>query len=153
MITGQFENINVIRQQQHELRKLCLANRNVLDDVISRRDKGEVMDVVYFYFQSSLIKSSSRNSACKIKAHRNGGYITAWIENWFRWETVQKHFFNQVEDCKDWRITRTSAWTPAAHIIIWIKKPIFVSWLMTGNWWDCEDNAKAVQGNTDRPIE
>ena len=64
--------------------KSCLTNLlEFFEDVTSRVDKGEPVDVVYLDFQ----KAPHKRLSCKIKAHGIGGSVLRWVENWLVEET------------------------------------------------------------------
>ena len=62
--------------------KSCLTNLlEFFEDVTSRVDEGEPVDVVYLDFQKAFDKVPRKRLACKIKAHGFGRSVLKWIEN------------------------------------------------------------------------
>ena len=63
--------------------KSCMTNLiEFLEDVTSRVDKGEAVDVLYLDFQKAFDKVPHKRLVCKLKAHCIGGSVLMWIENW-----------------------------------------------------------------------
>ncbi|XP_059801424.1 uncharacterized protein LOC132378494 [Hypanus sabinus] len=85
VITAHLESGEIIRQSQHGFvkGKSCLTNlTEFFEDVTSRVDRGEPVDVVYLNFQKAFDKVPHRRLVCKLKAHGIGGMVLMWIENW-----------------------------------------------------------------------
>ena len=83
-IAEHLESSGRIRQSQHGFMKgkSCLTNLlEFFEDVTSRVDKGEPVDVVYLDFQKAFDKVPPKRLSCKIKAHGIGGRVLRWIEN------------------------------------------------------------------------
>ena len=63
--------------------RACLTNLiEFFEDVTSRMDKGEPVDVLYLDFQKAFDKVPHKRLAYKLKAHGIGGSVLMWIENW-----------------------------------------------------------------------
>uniref|UniRef100_A0A4W3J856 Reverse transcriptase domain-containing protein n=1 Tax=Callorhinchus milii TaxID=7868 RepID=A0A4W3J856_CALMI len=76
---------DVIRQSQQGFTKgkSCLTNLlEFFEDVSSRLDKGEPVDVVYLDFRKAFDKVPHKRHKIKIKAHGINGKTLTWIEEW-----------------------------------------------------------------------
>ena len=63
--------------------KSCLTELlEFFEDVTSRVDKGEPVNVASLNFQKAFDKVSQQRLSCKIKAHGIGGSVLRWKENW-----------------------------------------------------------------------
>ena len=85
VIAAHLESSDGIGQSQHGFMKgkSCLTNLlEFFEDVTSRMDKGEPVDVVYLDFQKAFDKVPHKRLVCKIRAHGIGGRVLTWIENW-----------------------------------------------------------------------
>ena len=84
-IAAHLESGEIIGQSQHGFTKgkSCLTNLiEFFEDVTSRVDKGEPVDVLYLDFQKAFDKVPHKRLAYKLKAHGIGGSVLMWIENW-----------------------------------------------------------------------
>ena len=52
------------------------------EDVTSKMDEGEPVDVVYLDFQKAFDKVPHGRLVTKIRAHGIGGRVLTWIEHW-----------------------------------------------------------------------
>ena len=77
-ITQHLEDSGIIRQSQHGFTKgkSCFTNLlEFFEDVTSRVDRGEPVDVVYLDFQEAFDKVSHNRLLCKVKAHGIAGNV------------------------------------------------------------------------------
>uniref|UniRef100_A0A4W3I0M1 Reverse transcriptase domain-containing protein n=1 Tax=Callorhinchus milii TaxID=7868 RepID=A0A4W3I0M1_CALMI len=85
VVMGFPEDHNKIRQSQHGFTKgkSCLNNLlEFFEDVSSRLERGEPVDVVYLDFKKAFDKVPHKRLLHKVKAHGINGNILAWIEEW-----------------------------------------------------------------------
>ena len=84
-IAEHLESSGRIIQSQHGFMKGKSRLTNLLEffeDVTSRVDNGEPVDVVYLDFQKAFDKVPHKRLSCKIKVHGIRGSVLRWIENW-----------------------------------------------------------------------
>lgn len=84
-LTGHLDKHDFIGQNQHGFvkGKSCLTNLlEFFEEVTTRVDKGEPVDVVYLDFQKAFDKVPHKRLLLKIKNYGIGGNILAWVEDW-----------------------------------------------------------------------
>ena len=85
IITEHLESSDRIGPSQHGFIKGKSFLTNLLEffeDVTSRVDKGEPVDVVHLDFQKAFDKVPHKRLVSKVKAHGIGDNVLTWIENW-----------------------------------------------------------------------
>ena len=75
----------LINDTQHGFvrNKSCLTNLLVfMEEITNYLDSGFPVDVIYLDFQKAFDKVPHKRLILKLQAHRFGGNVLQWIENW-----------------------------------------------------------------------